>query len=252
MYLTGFSLPHTGESAKSELGSHSYPASYSAGGIPPEIPPVLITDKITSGEQTAAALPDSANNKGTLNTEGLQFQQDSASHQPTALRAAVPSTTDHGIAEADNSSSHQTESPQPAAPSSPLKTTSFLSRLLGGFMPSSASPAESMAERTGPSHVSDDPPSASWGRSTETEPVEQVRYAGTVKADDSGLDEPTATKQAGLEAANAGRPYESTLPNTAVAAAESLADTKADARHDTAAASQQAPRSPGVAEFVHV
>ena len=76
--------------------------------------------------------------------------------------------------------------------------------------------------------------------------MEQVRQAGTFRADETGLDEPTATKQAGFESGSGGNKYGRSSPTTAVAAAESLADTKAGAHHDTAAAAgQYAPQSPG-------
>ena len=90
-------------------------------------------------------------------------------------------------------------------------------------------------------------PSASWDRYPESEPVEEVRQAGTFRANETGLDEPTATKQAGLESGLGGSTYgRASSPTTAVAAAESLADTKAGAHHDTAAAAgHYAPQSPG-------
>jgi len=174
---------------------------------------------------------------------GSEYQQDSAIQHPTSLKAVVPSTTDQGISETptetEGNSSYQSETTaQPITPSSPSKSTSFFGRILGGLLPSTT---PSTAETTAASNVSALPPSASWGR----EPFEQVRQAGTVRADETGLDEPTATKQAGLGASSGGSAYQRSSPTTAVAAAESLADTKADAQHDTAAASQYTPRSPG-------
>ena len=70
-----------------------------------------------------------------------------------------------------------------------------------------------------------------------------VKEQGLDKADETGLDPATATKLAGLDSAAA---YNKDEP--AVAAAEVLAETKADARQDTIAASdvgQTGSRSPG-------
>lgn len=229
--------------SQSNLGHTSYPEGYSADGIPPEIQPVLITDDVTSDERTAvrSLATDSHMPSQSAHSE---IQEDSAIQRPTALRAAVPTTTDHGIADTTrdtggNASFQSDTNPQPSTPSSPSKSSSFFSRILGGFMPSSTTPTSETPE-TG--NYSSEPLSASWGRS---HPVEQIRDAGSDRANETGLDEPTATKQAGLQAPSSVGGYERSSPNTAVAAAESLADTKAGASHDTAAAGHQIPRSPG-------
>ena len=232
-------LLYAGPSSRlqSNLGSSTYPPGYSADGIPPEISPALLTDTVTSTERVAIV------EHQPLTTESVDsdVQQDSAIQHPTSLRAVVPSRTDHGIAETSTVvySNYLSENqPQPSTPSSPSKSPSFFSRILGGFMPGST-PAAETAEQ---GRYLAQAPSASWGTSTESQPLEEVRHAGTVRANETGLDDPTATKQAGLEA---GRGYEQSSPNTAVAAAESLADTKAGAQYDTAAAGQYAPQSPG-------
>jgi len=228
--------------AQSNLSNSTYPPGYSADGIPPEISPVLLTDKVTSTERVAIA------EHQPLSTESAttDIQQDSAIQHPTALKAAVPSRTDHGIADAstEGTINSQSESqPQPSTPSSPSKSSSFFSRVLGSFMPGSTPAASETSEQ---GRYLQQAPSASWGKSPESDAVEEVRQAGTFRSNESGLDEPTATKQAGLESGSGGNNYGRSSPTTAVAAAESLADTKAGAHHDTAAAAgRYAPQSPG-------
>ena len=109
------------------------------------------------------------------------------------------------------------------------------------FLGSSAEPAETPAPRG----YSNEAPSASWGRPSEPLPLEHIKEAGAVRAAESGLDQPTATKQAGLDAPSNDGGYQRSVPNTAVAAAEALVDDKASAQHGTAVAGQHAPHSPG-------
>lgn len=233
-------LLYAGPSSRlqSNLGSSTYPAGYSADGIPPEISPAILTDKVTSTERVAIV----EHQPLTTASVDSDVQQDSAIQHPTSLRAVVPSRTDHGIADAsveDNSTSQSENQPQPSTPSSPSKSPSFFSRILGGFMPGSTPAASETSEQ---GRYLNQAPSASWGTSKESQPFEEVRQAGTVRANETGLDEPTATKQAGLEGGSGGSGYDQ---STAVAAAESLADTKAGAQYETAAAGQYAPQSPG-------
>ena len=174
------------------------------------------------------------------------MHQDSSSVQPSsALGHAVSTTTDQGIADppAINTSTDKSaaESDTTAIPSSPSKSPGFFSRILGGFMGSTPEPAESTASGT----YSSQAPSASWGTGSDSQPVEHIREAGATRAEESGLDEPTATKQVGLEGASGGDVHHHSPQNTAVAAAESLVDDKASAQHDTALAGRQAHYSPG-------
>lgn len=223
---------------QSTRSSNSYPEGFSADGIPP-----VLTDHITPGEQAPASSltisSDSATHTGSSSHDSKTLQH------PSALTDAVPTATDKGFAEPpaintgiDRSASRYGTT---TAPTSPSKSPSFLSRVFNTFLGSSAEPSET----TAPRGYSNEAPSASWGRPGEPQPVEDIREAGTVRAAHSGLDEPTATKQAGLDAPSDGAGYRQSTPNTAVAAAESLIENKAGAQHDTAAASQHAPPSPG-------
>lgn len=219
------------------MSGSSYPEGYSADGIPP----VLITDHVTSGEQAAASsMPsssDSAAHPGSI------AHDRNSSQQSSALEDTVPKATDKGFAEppAINTTIDRNASQSGTIPVSPSKSPSFLSRVFNTFLGPSAEPYETTAPR-GYSHEA---PSASWGRSSEPLPVEHIREAGAVRAADSGLDEPTATKHAGLDAPSNDGAYQRSIPNTAVAAAEALVDDKAHAQHETAVAGQHVPHSPG-------
>ena len=226
-----------GVSSKTHPGSSTYPEGYSADGIPP----VLLTEHITPGEQVAAT---SLNNSSHSTAHAVPAGS-SSTEQPSALREAVPTATDQGIAEPPAINTHSdksaAESDTTHTPSSPSKSPSFFSRVLGSFMGSTPEPTETTSSRG----YSNEAPSASWGRPAEPQPVEHIREAGAVRAEESGLDEPTATKQAGLDAPSHTGGYQQSTPNTAVAAAESLVDNKDRAQHETALAGQHAPHSPG-------
>ena len=231
-----------GASSKTQsgAGSSTYPEGYSADGIPP----VLLTEHITPGEQGAAS--SSLNNSSHTAAHAGAIPDDSSSaKQPSALRDTVPSATDQGFAEPPAINTHTdksaAESDTTHTPSSPSKSPSFFSRILGGFMGSTPEPTDTTSSRG----YSNEAPSASWGRPAEPQPIEHIREAGAARAEESGLDEPTATKQAGLDAPSHAGGYQQSTPNTAVAAAESLVDNKDSAQHDTALAGQHAPHSPG-------
>ena len=220
----------------SNPSSSSYPEGYSADGIPP----VLITDHVTPGEQAAAS--------------SITSSSDSAAHPGSTahdrsssdLRDTLPTATDKGFAEppAINTTIDGGASQSGTIPISPSKSPSFLSRMYNTFVRPSAESSETPAPRG----YSNEAPSASWGRPSEPLPVEHIRKAGAVRAAESGLDEPTATKQAGLDAPSTDGAYQRSVPNTAVAAAEALVDDKANAEHETAVAGQHAPPSPGAAQ----
>lgn len=204
---------------------------------------MLVTDHVTPEEQAATSSLTTSSESGAH--AGSIAQSSQSSQQPSVLTDVVPTATDKGFAEppaistsVDRNTSHSGTMP---APSSPNKSPSFLSRVFNTFLGSTAEPAQT----TAPRGYSNEAPSASWGRPTEPQPVEDIREAGIVRAADSGLDEPTATKQAGLDAPSNDGAYWQSTPNTAVAAAESLMDNKAGAQHDTAVASQRTPHSPG-------
>lgn len=204
---------------------------------------MLVTDHVTPEEQAATSSLTTSSGSGAY--AGPVTQSSQSSQQPSALADAVPTATDKGIAEppaistsVDRNTSQSGTTP---APSSPSKSTSFLSRVFNTFLGSTAEPAQT----TAPRGYSNEAPSASWGRPTEPQPVVDIREAGIARAADSGLDQPTATKQAGLDAPSNDGAYRQSMPNTAVAAAESLVDNKAGAQHDTAMASQHAPHSSG-------
>ena len=168
------------------------------------------------------------------------------SQQPSALKDAVPTATDKGFAEppaiSTNLDRNASQSGTVPTPTSPSKSPSFLSRVFHTFL---GSPAET-TETTAPRGYSNEAPSAAWGRPNEPRPVEHIREAGLGRAAEAGLDEPTATKQVGLDAPFNDGAYQQSVPSTAVAAAESLVDDKAKAHHDTAVAGgQHAPHSPG-------
>ena len=221
----------------SNPSSSSYPEGYSSDGIPP----VLITDHVTPGEQAAAtsvaSSSDSAANPGSI------AHHKNSSQQPSALTDTVPAATDKGFADppAINTTIDRDASQSGTIPISPSKSPSFLSRVFNTFLGSSAEPSET----TAPRGYSDEAPSASWGRPSEALPVEHIKEAGAIRAAESGLDKPTATKHAGLDARSNDGAYQQSVPNTAVAAAEALVHDKSSAQHDTAVAAQHAPHSPG-------
>ena len=218
----------------SSPSNSSYPQGYSADGIPP----VLVTDHVTQAAASSiTSSSDSAAHPGSI------AHARNSSEQPFALKDTVPTATDKGFAEppAINTTIDRGASQSGTIPVSPSKSPSFLSRVFNTFLGPAAEPAETTASR-GYSHEA---PSASWGRPSEPVPVEHIREAGAVRAADSGLDEPTATKHAGLDARSNDGEYQRSVPNTAVAAAEALVDDKANAQHETAVAGQRAPHSPG-------
>ena len=202
---------------------------------------MLITDHVTPGEQAAASSrtssPDSAAQPGSIVLDR------NSSQQPSALKDTVPTATDKGFAEppAINTTIDRGASQSDTAPISPSKSPSFLSRMFNTFLGPSTEPSETPASRG----YSNEAPSASWGRSSQPLPVEHIREAGAIRAVESDLDEPTATKQAGLDTPSDDGVYQRSVPSTAVAAAEALVDDKADAQHETAVGGQHAPHSPG-------
>ena len=228
--------------ASSALHSNPSSSSYPEGYSPDGIPPVLITDHITPGEQ-AAATSVASSSDSAAHPGSIAFDRNS-SQQPSALKDTVPTATDKGFADppAINTTIDRGASQSGTIPISPSKSPSFLSRVFNTFLGSSAEPSET----TAPRGYSNEAPSASWGRPSEPMPVEHIKEAGAVRAAESGLDEPTATKHAGLDAHSHDGAYRQSVPNTAVAAAEALVDHKASAQHETAVSGQHAPHSPGV------
>ena len=195
-------------------GSHQYGEGYTSDGIPPAL--------------NLSGLVDSAPAEATADS--------TVSNNHSSLQEAVPASTDHGIA--DNTIAG-TDSPV-----SPSKSENrgFFSRILGGFLPGTSETPASTTPQEPPPYLTS-APSLSWGKPTDTADIEVVKDHGLEKAEETGLDPATATKLAGLDSAAA---YNKDEP--AVAAAEVLAESKADARQNTVSASdvgQAGARSPG-------